>query len=83
MTSTGHGLQNKTDCDHHALSSSYLELLLRHDAENAVVLLLNAVHDGLPLKELYLKVLQPTQYELGRLSGAPAPEALADSTRRY
>lgn len=33
MTSTGHGLQNKTDCDHHALSSSYLELLLRHDAE--------------------------------------------------
>lgn len=55
------------DCDHHALSSSYLELLLRHDAETAVVLLLNAVHDGLPLKELYLKVLQPTQYELGKL----------------
>lgn len=52
---------------HHQLVARYLQILLRKDADAAIVLLLNAVEDGLPLKELYLQVLQPAQYELGRL----------------
>jgi methanogenic corrinoid protein MtbC1 len=67
MKKAGHAHITDTDSDYHNLANRYLELLFRNDAETAIVLLLNAVHDGLPLKELYLQVLQPAQYELGRL----------------
>jgi MerR family transcriptional regulator, light-induced transcriptional regulator len=60
-----HTAEKNSVCHH--LASRYLELLLRKDSETAIVLLLNAVHDGLSLKDLYLQVLQPAQHELGRL----------------
>ena len=61
------GNETETGSGYHHLAARYLQILLRKDADTAIVLLLNAVEDGLPLKDLYLQVLQPAQYELGRL----------------
>ena len=52
---------------HHHLAAIYLDTLLEGDADTAINMLLESVENGLSLKELYLHVLQPAQYELGRL----------------
>lgn len=67
MNRPDHTLHAGAGSSCHKLAAHYLDLLSRKDAETAIVLLLNAVHDGLPLKELYLQVLQPVQHELGQL----------------
>jgi len=67
MTSTNDNIPEDAGSRYHKLASRYLELLLHKQAATAIMLLLNTVQDGLPLKELYLQILQPTQYELGRL----------------
>jgi len=61
------GNETENGSGYHQLAARYLQILLRKDADTAIVLLLNAVEGGLPLKEVYLQVLQPAQYELGRL----------------
>lgn len=50
-----------------ALGSRYLQLLLSQQSDTAISEIMAAVDDWLPLKTLYLKVLQPVQHELGRL----------------
>jgi MerR family transcriptional regulator, light-induced transcriptional regulator len=67
MKEITHIKEPETGFGYHHLATHYLGLLLRKDADTAITLLLNAVEDGLSLKELYLQVLQPAQYELGRL----------------
>lgn len=67
MNRSDHSIHAGKNSGCHTLAARYLELLARKDAETAIVLLLDAVQDGLPLKELYLQILQPVQYELGRL----------------
>ncbi len=53
--------------NNHELAAGYLETLFNKNANRAIEMLIKAVEDGLPLKELYLHVLQPAQHELGRL----------------
>lgn len=49
------------------LAARYLDALLSSDHSSAARLAAQAVQGGLPLKELYLQVLQPALYEVGRL----------------
>lgn len=50
-----------------ALAEQYLACLLAADRRRASELVLHAVEAGVPVKDIYLHVFQPTQYELGRL----------------
>jgi len=49
------------------LSRLYLELLLAARRRDALDLVMNALDEGLPLEDLYLRVLQPAMREVGRL----------------
>ncbi|MBN2608487.1 MAG: cobalamin-dependent protein [Candidatus Fermentibacteraceae bacterium] len=49
------------------LATDYLTYLLNHDSSGAEEMILQALEDGTDLRDIYLKVLQPCQYELGRL----------------
>ena len=49
------------------LAHQYLEALRRGERHSASRLVLDAVAAGTPVKEIYLHVFQPAQYELGRL----------------
>ena len=49
------------------LANEYLQTLLRGDRHVASELILNAVGQGTPVKEIYLHVFQRTQFEIGRL----------------
>ncbi|WP_051693996.1 cobalamin B12-binding domain-containing protein [Desulfohalovibrio reitneri] len=50
------------------LASGYLNRLLRGDRNGAASLVLEAVErDGVPVRDIYLGVFQPAQYEVGRL----------------
>jgi methanogenic corrinoid protein MtbC1 len=49
------------------LAQNYLESLLKGNRENALSLILNEVKAGAPVKEMYIQVFQPVQYEIGRL----------------
>ncbi len=49
------------------LASDYLALLLQGDRHQASQLILNAVQGGVTVQDIYLRVFQPTQYEIGRL----------------
>lgn len=49
------------------LAARYLDALLGSDRASAASIVAQAVQDGLPLRELYLNVLQPALYEVGRL----------------
>ena len=49
------------------LLAEYNEALLRADRETASRLILSAVEEGVSIKDLYLRVFQPSQYEIGRL----------------
>jgi signal transduction histidine kinase len=52
---------------HSHLVGQYLELLLARDDEQARRLLLDAMLSGVPASDIYLRVLQPCQREVGRL----------------
>ncbi len=49
------------------LARPYLDALLRGDRNEAGRLILEAVEGGTPVKDIYLHVFQPSQWELGRL----------------
>ena len=49
------------------LAREYLDLLLHGDRNQAGRLILNKAEDGMHVKDIYLHVFQPTQYEIGRL----------------
>lgn len=50
-----------------ALARAYLDALLRGERRLASVMILDAVAAGTPVKDIYLHVFQPAQYEIGRL----------------
>lgn len=49
------------------LASEYLDTLLGGERRMASQLILDAVEDGVSVKEIYLHVFQPCQHEIGRL----------------
>ncbi|KAB2953335.1 cobalamin-binding protein [Heliorestis acidaminivorans] len=49
------------------LASNYLQALLDADREKALMLIEEAFQRGVTIKDIYLKVFQRTQYEIGRL----------------
>lgn len=49
------------------LAQNYFEALLAGERHKASQLILEAVDDSTGVKEVYLNVFQPTQYEIGRL----------------
>ncbi len=57
----------KPEAPHHTLARDYLRALLSGERHTASQIILNAVHNGTPVKEIYLHVFQPVQYEIGRL----------------
>lgn len=52
---------------HSAIASDYLNFLKSGDKRSANDLILLAVRDGIPIKEIYLDVFEVTQKETGRL----------------
>jgi len=57
-------------CEHEPLSSlaaEYLEALLAGERHVASQLIMEAVNEGTPVKQIYLHVFQPVQREVGRL----------------
>jgi len=58
-----------TAMDNHLsqLAQNYLNSLLTGNREYALSLILNEVKAGVPVKEMYVQVFQPVQYEIGRL----------------
>ncbi len=50
-----------------AIAKHFLDLLLRGNRTDAANAILGALDDGIPLKDIYIRVLQPVQYEIGRL----------------
>lgn len=52
---------------HAALARQFLQLLIRGERRSASQLILDAVEGGNSVRDMYLNVLQPTLYEIGRL----------------
>lgn len=52
---------------HYDLALQYTQMLLQGDRHSAGKLIFDAVKSGVPIKEIYLYVFQPSQYEIGRL----------------
>jgi len=52
---------------HAGLARRYLDALLRQDRRTATSLVTDAVESGVPVRDIYLHVFQPVQYEVGRL----------------
>lgn len=50
-----------------ALATQYLQALLRGERHTASTLILEAVQQGTPVRDLYLDVFEPAQHEIGRL----------------
>jgi len=48
-------------------AQNYLSHLLKGDRNRALSLILEEVKAGMPVKEIYIEVFQPVQYEIGRL----------------
>ncbi len=49
------------------LAATYLDTLLKGDRHEAGVLIMDAVNNGLDIRDIYLYVFQPCLYEIGRL----------------
>lgn len=49
------------------LARQYLDALLQGDRNSASRLILDAVRDGMPVKDIYIKIFQESQHEIGRL----------------
>ncbi len=56
-----------TGHDFTKLAKEYMENLLQGNRNQAIDCIMTNVSNGLSVKELYLNVLQPVQYEIGRL----------------
>ena len=52
---------------YHALAKGYLNLLLKGERNQAIDTILTEVKAGMGLEDVYLHVLQPAMYEVGRL----------------
>ncbi|MCF8334892.1 MAG: cobalamin-dependent protein [Bacteroidales bacterium] len=50
-----------------SLTKAFNEALLRGDRQTAHKLIMDAVESGVKVKDIYLHVFQPSQYEIGRL----------------
>lgn len=50
-----------------SLAKRFLELLLEGNRIVAANAVLSAVENGIPIKDIYINVFQPVQYEIGRL----------------
>ncbi|MCX8043008.1 MAG: cobalamin-dependent protein [Desulfobacterota bacterium] len=50
-----------------SLAQRYLDLLIRTDRHGALSLIMDSVRQGMPVRDVYLKVFQPVQHEVGRL----------------
>lgn len=48
-------------------AQKYLDYLLKGERNDALSLILEEVKRGIPVKEMYIQVFQPVQYEIGRL----------------
>lgn len=53
--------------DTHQTAQEYLKLILDHKQQEAIDSVLDKIKRGMPLKDVYLNVIQPVQYEIGRL----------------
>lgn len=49
------------------LANQYINTLMRKDRNTAGKLIENAIENGIPVKDIYLSVFQPAQWEIGRL----------------
>ncbi|TXT59703.1 MAG: hypothetical protein BAJALOKI2v1_180031 [Promethearchaeota archaeon] len=49
------------------IAKEYLEYLLNAERHKANSLILNLISEGKPIKEIFLEIFQPVQYEIGRL----------------
>lgn len=54
------------DDPHAVLARRYLDLLLEGRRREAIAAVIEAVDEGLPVRDVYLRVFQPVQYEIGR-----------------
>jgi MerR family transcriptional regulator, light-induced transcriptional regulator len=54
------------DQPHATLARRYLDLLLSGDRQTASRLILDGVHEGVAIRDIYLHVFQQTQHEIGR-----------------
>ena len=61
------GSHIEPDSPLHDLAAEYLNALLKGDRHQAGELIMTAVEAGTPIKQIYLKVFQPVQREIGRL----------------
>ena len=52
---------------HAALANHYVQSLLRGERQHASRLILESVANGIGVRDIYLYVFQPSQYEIGRL----------------
>ena len=52
---------------HGGLAEKYLAALLSADRDRASQLILDSFRNGVSIRDIYLQVLQPVQYEIGRL----------------
>lgn len=52
---------------HAALANHYVQSLLRGERQHASRLVLESVANGIGIRDIYLHVFQPSQYEIGRL----------------
>ncbi|NBD35412.1 MAG: cobalamin B12-binding domain protein [Chloroflexi bacterium] len=55
------------EAPHHTLARDYLHALLNGERHAASLMIQKSVTSGIPVKEIYLHVFQPVQYEIGRL----------------
>lgn len=55
------------EAPHGALARQYLDAVLAGDRPGANRCIMEAFSRGVPIREIYLDVLQPVQYEIGRL----------------
>ncbi len=53
--------------EHAALARHYLDAILTGSRTQAFSMVLDAVDAGMPIRDVYLKIFQPVQWEIGRL----------------
>ncbi|MFP4393923.1 MAG: cobalamin-dependent protein [Anaerolineales bacterium] len=57
----------RPEAPHHTLARDYLHALLSGERHTASLMIREAVSNGIPVKDIYLHIFQPVQYEIGRL----------------
>ena len=56
-----------TSIDLNLRAKRYLDSLLNKDRREAENIIMDGVRNGVPIKEIYLKIFQPVQWEIGNL----------------